>query len=151
MFLLLHGNRTPAPNGSVSPQLVARTARAIDRMFAEGKEEIEKICFFAADVYPNDVPAYDYVQRRLRAHGVPRGKIHLDPCATTTLQEVSAFAKLVEPEARVVQVTSLYHIARASFLLRVRGFRPEAYTTRAWDPVDLSFEPMKLGLALAHH
>lgn len=151
MILLLHGNRTPSATGRVSPQLVARTARAIDRIFAEGKEEIEKICFFAADVYPNDVPAYNYVQRRLRAHGVPRGKIYLDPCATTTQQEVNAFAKLVEPEARVVQVTSLYHIARASFLLRVRGFRPETCTTPVWDPVDLSFEPVKFGLALAHH
>lgn len=150
MFLLLHGNRTPAPNGSVSPQLVARTARAIDRFFDRAQEPVRKICFFAADEYPDGSCGSDHVFERLRKHGVKDDYIHIDPVATTTREEVAAFCDLVPSTESVGYVTSLYHVARAGYLLRVRGFNPTAYQTYAFDLLDTSLEPMKLAMALAY-
>lgn len=146
-MLLIHGNRQPGPDGGSSPQLNARVLRAIQRYYDDKQDQVDLICYFAADRNPDGTWGRDVVERMLAQTSIDSRKIVLKSTARNTREEVDAFlthGREIKYFGPLEAVTSDYHGPRSNLCFWRRGQRVTLHTTPESGRKDRILEPVKL-------
>jgi uncharacterized SAM-binding protein YcdF (DUF218 family) len=98
---------------------------------------------FTRGKYPwqlGDETEGDVLKRYAETMGVPGDRILLTEEAANTEQEAYGIYKLLNPNSKIILVTSAFHMARAARLFKANGFDVQEY------PVDIKIHAAKLTL-----
>jgi len=118
-------------------------------LFAAGKAPLLVFTGGAVPWAPDDPPEGTLLRRHAVALGVPADRIAVTGSVVNTAEEASAVAQLLRERglerARVLLVTSAFHMSRASFLFESAGLEvhpfPVDFFVTASDPTILDILP----------